>query len=111
MKSLNENWFAFTLIAVIFGILGFLLGRTAGHHGPQGMPHMMMGDGHVMKKAMFITDEGEVHDLMGDLDVDVMKDMDIEVIKGDDGEITVTIDSVGTEGAEAKVRVIKVKKD
>lgn len=111
MKSLNENWFAFTLIAVIFGILGFLLGRTTGHHGPKGMPHMMMGKGHVMKKAMFITDEGEVHDLMGDFEGDVMKDMDIEVIKGGDGEITVTIDSVGAEGAEAKVRVIKVKKD
>jgi len=37
--------------------------------------------------------------------------MDVEVIKGDDGEITVTIDSLGTEGAEAKVRVITVKKD
>ena len=101
MKTLNENWFAFTLIAVIFGLLGFLLGRTTGHHGPKGMPHMMMGGGHVMKKAMFISDDGEVHDLMGD----------VEVIKGDDGEITVTIDSVGTEGAEAKVRVIKIKKD
>ena len=102
MKTLNENWFAFTLIAVIFGILGFLLGRTTGHHGPKGMPHMMMGEGHVMKKAMFISDDGEVHDLMGDIEMDVI---------GDDGEITVTIDSVGTEGAEAKVRVIKIKKD
>jgi len=102
MKTLNENWFAFTLIAVIFGILGFLLGRTTGHHGPKGMPHMMMGEGHVMKKAMFISDDGEVHDLMGDIEMDII---------GDDGEITVTIDSVGTEGAEAKVRVIKIKKD
>jgi hypothetical protein len=40
-----------------------------------------------------------------------MENMDLEVIKGDDGEITVTIDSVSTEGAEAKVRVIKIKKD
>ena len=111
MKTLNENWFAFTLIAVIFGILGFLLGRTTGHHGPKGMPHMMMGEGHVMKKAMFISEDGEVHDLVGDIDMDVMENMDVEVIKGDDGEITVTIDSVGTEGAEAKVRVIKIKKD
>jgi hypothetical protein len=73
------------------------------------MPHMMMGEGHVMKKAMFISDDGEVHDLMGDVDMDVIEN--IEVIKGDDGEITVTIDSAGTEGAEAKVRVIKIKKD
>ena len=110
MKTLNENWFAFTLIAVIFGILGFLLGRTTVYHGPKGMPHMMMADG-PLKKAVFISDDGEVHDLMGDVDMDVMENMDIEVIKGDDGEITVTIDSVGTEGAEAKVRVIKIKKD
>lgn len=102
MKTLNENWFAFTLIAVIFGILGFLLGRTTGHHGPMGM-HPMMGEGHVVKKAMFISDDGEVHDLTGDIDMDVIENMDVEVIKGDDGEITVTIDSVGTEGAEAKV--------
>ena len=68
-----------------------------------------VGEGHVMKKAMFISDDGEV-DLMGDIEMDVIG-MDVEVIKGDDGEITVTIDSVGTEGAEAKVRVIKIKKD
>jgi hypothetical protein len=27
MEILNKNWFAFTLIAVIFGVLGFLVGR------------------------------------------------------------------------------------
>lgn len=111
MKTLNENWFAFTLIAVIFGILGFLLGRTTGHDGPMGMRPKMMGEGHVVKKAMFISDDGEVQDVMGDIDMDVIENIDVEVIKGDDGEITVTIDSVGTEGAEAKVRVIKIKKD
>ena len=83
MKTLNENWFTITLFSVIFGILGFLIGRSTGHHGPKGMPHMMMGHG-VMDKAMFISD---------------------------DGEITVTIDSLGTGNTEAKVRVIKVKKD
>ena len=72
------------------------------------MPHMMMGHG-VMDKAMFISDDGEIHDFMGDIDMDVVEN--IEVIKGDDGEITVTIDSLGTGNTEAKVRVIKVKKD
>ena len=108
MKTLNENWFAITVFSVIFGILGFLIGRSTGHHGPKGMPHMMMGHG-VMDKAMFISDDGEIHDLMGDIDMDVVEN--IEVIKGDDGEITVTIDSLGTGNTEAKVRVIKVKKD
>ena len=27
MKTLNKNWFAFTLIAVIFALLGFLFGK------------------------------------------------------------------------------------
>jgi hypothetical protein len=108
MKTLNENWFTITLFSVIFGILGFLIGRSTGHNGPKGMPHMMMGHG-VMDKAMFISDDGEIHDLMGDIDMDVVEN--IEVIKGDDGEITVTIDSLGTGNPEAKVRVIKVKKD
>ena len=60
---------------------------------------------------MFITDEGEVHDLMGDLDVDVIDKID--VVKGENGEITVTIDSLDVEGmegeAKAKVRVITKK--
>ena len=38
---------------------------------------MMMGEGHVMKKAMFISEDGEVHDLMGDVDMDVMENMDV----------------------------------
>jgi hypothetical protein len=111
MKSLNENWFAFTLIAVIFGLLGFLLGRTTGHHGPHGpmdMHPMIMSEGHIMDKAMFITDDGEVHDLMGDLDIDMIDKID--VVKGENGEITVTIDSLETSGdAKAKVRVITKK--
>ena len=27
MKQLNENWFGITLLAVVFGLLGFLLGK------------------------------------------------------------------------------------
>jgi hypothetical protein len=30
MDSLNKNWFAITLIAVIFGIFGFLIGNQGG---------------------------------------------------------------------------------
>lgn len=71
----------------------------------------MMGNSHVMKKAMFITDEGEVHDLMGDLDADIIDKID--VVKGENGEITVTIDSLDMDGIEgasnAKVRVITKK--
>lgn len=40
MKSLNENWFAFTLVAIVFGLLGFLLGR-------RGRIQQMPNNGHV----------------------------------------------------------------
>ena len=32
MENLNKNWFLITLTAVIFGLLGFLLGRQEKHH-------------------------------------------------------------------------------
>ncbi len=31
METLNKNWFATTLTAVVFGILGFLLGKQSNH--------------------------------------------------------------------------------
>ena len=45
METLNKNWFAFTLIAVIFGLLGFILGKQgAGSHYQScpAMPMMLM---------------------------------------------------------------------
>lgn len=36
MEAFNKNWLAIVLIAVVFGTLGFLLGRTTGHaHLPE----------------------------------------------------------------------------
>ena len=32
METLNKNWFAFTLIAIIFGLLGFIIGRQGKQH-------------------------------------------------------------------------------
>ena len=39
METLNKNWFGITLIAVIFFLLGFLLGRNV---GPKPQMHKMM---------------------------------------------------------------------
>lgn len=99
MKTLNENWFAITLIAVIFGLLGFLLGRTTGHHGHRGH-HESMGKGHMMMKtkgAWFIDKEGGMEEMPFE---------SIDVIKGEDGTVTVTIDSVMQDG-DARIKVIK----
>ena len=100
MKTLNENWFAFTLIAVIFGLLGFLLGRTTGHHGHRGHHEMMMGKPHMMMKtkgAWFMDENGSMEDLPFET---------IDVIKDDEGNVTVTIDSV-MQGGDARIKVIK----
>jgi len=39
METLNKNWFAITLIAVIFFLLGFLIGKS---FGPKPQMHKMM---------------------------------------------------------------------
>lgn len=37
MENFNKNWLIILLVAVIFSTLGFLVGRTTGHHKPQRM--------------------------------------------------------------------------
>jgi hypothetical protein len=116
MKSLNENWFALTLVAVIFGILGFLLGRTTGHHGacgPRGPHGMMMMGGECGPKGPHMMKLGEEGAWFMREGAEVLEDMDIDVVKGEDGNITVTVDAdnEGGEVKDAKVRVIKIQKD
>ncbi len=43
MKSLNENWFVITLTAVVFGLIGFLIGKQNQH----GQCPMMSNTPHV----------------------------------------------------------------
>lgn len=72
MKSLNENWFAITLTAVIFGLLGFLIGRQNTHHQ---CPMMMDGPGmHINKMKghdvfMWKSDEEMPFGMPGDIDI------------------------------------------
>lgn len=72
MKSLNENWFIITLTAVVFGLLGFLIGRQNNHH----QCHMMMGGpGMHMNKMkgadvfMWKSDEAMPFDIDGGFDI------------------------------------------
>lgn len=89
MKSLNENWFSITLIAVIFGSIGYLVGSNSSkHHCP------MMGDmdNHkIFMKKMHGTDSFSW--------------------SSEDGDIEIDIDSiVEAKGKEVKVMVKKMKK-
>ena len=85
MKQLNENWFAITLIAVIFGLLGFLLGKQQSH------PPMKQGAIHMKK--------------MGEKGLSrMMMHKDI----GKDGNVEVNIDTIIKNGEKhISVRVIK----
>lgn len=55
MENFNKNWLLILLVAVIFGTLGFLLGRTTGHHGHHHMGNMPDGD---RKEVEIIVNEG-----------------------------------------------------
>lgn len=106
METLNKNWFIITLSAVIFGILGFLLGRQGGQQHSCPMmngPHDMMIDG---DKAIFIPDvkvgeEGEriivippppPPGLPEELNIESADDIEsIDVSKGENGEKKITV--------------------
>ncbi len=56
MENFNKNWLLILLVAVIFGTLGFLVGRTTGRHGH----HRMKMHGGPMKELEINVDtEGE----------------------------------------------------
>ena len=49
METLNKNWFAFTLIAVIFGLLDFILVKQGAGSHYQSCPAMPMMNHGIMK--------------------------------------------------------------
>ena len=104
MKTLNENWFAFTLIAVIFGILGFLLGRTT---GPAAMEahSFLKGTGHVITETdSWITSDAD--------EIEVLKNMNVDIIHNEEGTVIIALDSLEkSSNVEGKVRMIKIIKD
>jgi|TARA_B100001105_G_scaffold26317_1_gene18455 hypothetical protein len=93
METLNKNWFAITLIAVIFFLLGFLIGKSA---GPKPQMHKMM-----VKKDMahgVITVEGD-HQL------DVTKGF--EWVSDKNNNVTIDVDTTdGHKNVRVEVRKI-----
>ena len=96
METLNKNWFAFTLVAVIFGCIGFLLGnQNKSHNCPMMKGHhkMMFMDGKMKAgKSMFMLKD------LNDGEIEWIEDIDIKKEEGEDGK--------------KKIRVeVKAKKD
>lgn len=87
METLNKNWFAFTLIAVIFGLLGFVIGRQAKTHKtscPMMESHHGMMKGDMSKMHMFMMKD---HD--GDMEWienEEIQDIKVEKEEGENGE-------------------------
>ena len=78
MKSLNENWFAFTLVAVIFGLLGFLIGKTSGkHHQDKNLHKVLMKD---LKGENAFIWKSDMVEFPDNINVDsIIKGIDIKI--------------------------------
>ena len=97
METLNKNWFAFTLIAIVFGLLGYLLGQQS-RVCPMHNIHMQGKD---METIMMKKGIGEV-------DGNYIWMMD-EVLSTDDMNIEVYRDTTEKNG-EVRVQVKKIIK-
>lgn len=81
METFNKNWLIILLVAVVFGILGFLVGRTTGHEGP----HRIMRFHHDVDDD-FAFEKGD---------------------NEDDAEVTINIDTVMKDGKQIIIKEIK----
>ena len=86
MESLNKNWFAITLTAVVFGILGFLLGRQGKQQHMmfmKGGPDKMLGGKNMI---MIKKEDGKEIEWIEDIEnIDIQKEV------GEDGEKKIKI--------------------
>lgn len=89
MENFNKNWLAILLIAVVFGTLGFLLGRVTGHH------HKGQGKEH-----------REVKILKGEAGADSIQ---VKVAVTADGmmETTTTTDTITKDGKQIIIQEVK----
>lgn len=62
MENFNKNWLAILLVAVVFGTLGFLVGRTTGNSGEHQVKMMRMHDGDMDKVDIEVEVDGEGDD-------------------------------------------------
>ncbi len=83
MENFNKNWLVILLVAVIFGTLGFLLGRTTGQ---------------TRHRPMMWSQEGG-------------KGVDIQVDVDDMGETVVKTDTIVKDGKQIIVKEVKKIKE
>ncbi len=86
MENFNKNWLAILLVAVIFGTLGFLVGRsTGGHHRHQPKRMMWKHEGHDMDSV----------------------DIRVDVTTGSEDETIVKTDTIMKDGKQIIIKEVK----
>ncbi len=95
METLNKNWFAFTLVAIVFGLLGYLLGQQ-NNSSPLNNIHMQgkKKGAVIMKKYVDKGDGNYMWMIDEKLSTD---DMNIEVYRDtteENGEIRVQVKKI-----------------
>jgi len=93
METLNKNWFAFTLVAVVFGLLGYLLGTQNAHSNRMELsgPLMMEGEHEMIWKGK-AGEHGEMMFFSDDEDEDVT--VDVQTDTTEDGQIRVMVKKI-----------------
>lgn len=86
MENFNKNWLLILLVAVIFGTLGFLVGRTTGNSGEHQMKMM------------------RIHSGDGDMD---KVDIEVEVDGEGDDETIVKMDTIMKDGKQIIIKEVK----
>ena len=95
METLNKNWFAFTLVAIVFGLLGYLLGQQNNSSPLNNINMQGKKKGAVMMKKY--VDKGDSN-YMWVIDEKISSDdMNIEVYRDtteENGEIRVQVKKI-----------------
>ena len=97
MDTLNKNWFLITLVAVVFGLIGFLIGKQSNLNDHRGF----FIDSH----------HSNIKDRMKKRKILMLKDLDGDINWIDEDIENIEIEKEDGENGEKKVKVTVKKKN
>jgi hypothetical protein len=96
METLNKNWFTITLVAIIFGLLGFVIVRQ--------------GEARHRSLPMIHSTNGMIKGDMKDMHMYMMKDLAGDV-EWDQEDIKILREEEDGEDGEKRIKIIVKKKE